>query len=135
MCLFLLTGLLRMLNKEFVVHGTVVSHLLYLDDLKLYAKSTDEILAMINTVRVFSSDIRMEFGFNKCSSLIIKKGNGVESEGIVLPTETIKALPIGSLYKYLDVLEVEGFQHDEVKRKVKEVYIQTEVTLSVETKA
>ena len=79
-------------------------------------------LAMINTVRVFSSDIRMEFGFNKCSSLIIKKGNVVESEGIVLPTGTIKALPIGSSYKYLGVLEAKGFKHDEVKSKVKEVY-------------
>ena len=57
MCLFPLTGLLRTLNKGFVVHGIVVSHLLYLDDLKLYAKSTDEMLAVINTVRVFSSDI------------------------------------------------------------------------------
>jgi len=92
MCLFPLTGLLCKLNKGFVVDGIVVSQLLHLDDLKLNAKSADEMLTLINTVRVFSSDIRMEFGFNKCSSLIIKRGNVVESEGIVLPTGTIKIL-------------------------------------------
>ena len=45
----------------------VVSHLLYLDDLKVYAKSSEDMLALVNTVRVFSSDIRsrMKFGFNK----------------------------------------------------------------------
>ena len=79
-------------------------------------------LALVNTVGVFSSDIQMEFGFDKCSSLIIKRGVMVESEGIVLPTGTIKALPIGMSYKYLGVLESDGFQHDEVKSKVKEVY-------------
>jgi len=48
----------------------------------------------------------------------------VESEGIVLPTGTIKALPIGSTYKYLGVLEAEEFQHNEVKSKVREIYKQ-----------
>ena len=46
MCLFPLTNLLHTLNKEFVIDGIVISHLLYL------AKLTDEMLAMINTVRV-----------------------------------------------------------------------------------
>ena len=119
MCLFPLTNLLHRLNKGFVIDG---SHLLYLDDLKLYAKSTEEMLALVNTVRVFSSDIQMEFGFDKCSSLIIKRGVMLESEGIVLPTGTIKALPIGMSYKYLGVLESEGFKYDEMKSKVNEVY-------------
>jgi len=73
MCLFPLTNLLRKLNKGFVIDGIVVSHLLYLDDMKLYAKSTEEMLALVNTVRVFSTDIRMEFGFDKCSSLVIRE--------------------------------------------------------------
>jgi len=44
MCLFPLTILLRKLNKGFAIDGIVASHLLYLDDLKLYAKSTEEML-------------------------------------------------------------------------------------------
>ena len=122
MCLFPLTDLLRKLNKGFAIDDVVVSHLLYLDDLKLYAKSSEDMLAMVNTVRVFSSDIRMEFGFNKCAFLMIKRGNLAESEGIELPTGTIQALPMGSYYKYLGVLEAECFCHIEVKAKVKELY-------------
>ena len=37
MCLFPLTDLLRNLNQQFLIDDIVVSHLLYLDDLKLYA--------------------------------------------------------------------------------------------------
>jgi len=122
MCLFPLTNLIRKLNKGFVIDGVVVSHLLYLDDLKLYAKSTEDMLALMNTVRVFSSDIRMEFGFDKCSSLIIKRGTVVESSKIVLPTGTIKALAVDDSYKYLGVLEAEGFKHAEMKSKVMATY-------------
>jgi len=60
-CLFPLIDLLRKLNKGFIVGDNVVSHLLHLDNLKLYAKSSEDMLAMVNTVTVFTSDIRMEF--------------------------------------------------------------------------
>ena len=96
----------------------------YLDDLKLYAKSSEDMIALVNTVRIFSSDIKMQFGFNKCAFLMIKRGNLVQSEGIELPTWTIQALPTGTCYKYLGVLKAECFHHIGVKAKVKEVYKQ-----------
>jgi len=77
---------------------------------------------LVNTVRVFSTDIRMEFGLDKCSSLVIKRGVVVESGGIVLPTGTIKALAVDTAYKYLGVLEVEGFKQAEMKSTVKASY-------------
>ena len=48
----------------------------------------------------------------------------MESEGIELPTGTIQALPTGTRYKNLDVLEAECFHHIRVKAKVKELYKQ-----------
>ena len=39
-----------------------ISHLLYMDDLKLYGKSSNESESLLNTVRIFSTDISMEFG-------------------------------------------------------------------------
>jgi len=86
MCLFPLSDQLRNLNKGFHVDDIVVSHLLYLDDLKLYAKSSE---ALVTTVRLFSS---MEFGFNKCAHSMIKRGNLVDSEGIELSAGTIQTL-------------------------------------------
>ena len=39
-----------------------ISHLLYMNDLKLYGKSSNESESLLNTVRIFSTDISMEFG-------------------------------------------------------------------------
>ena len=61
MCLFPLSMILWDLNKGFIVDGAVISHLLYLDDLKLYSKSEADMVMLVNTVRIFSEDIRMNF--------------------------------------------------------------------------
>ena len=63
MCLFPLSNLLRDLQKGFIVDGIVISHLLYLDDLKLYSKSEEDMATLVNTIRIFS-DNGMSFGFN-----------------------------------------------------------------------
>ena len=36
-----------------------ISNLLYMDDLKLYGKSSNELESLLNTVRIFSTDISM----------------------------------------------------------------------------
>ncbi|XP_070588487.1 vomeronasal type-2 receptor 26-like [Erythrolamprus reginae] len=38
-----------------------ISHLLYMDDLKLYGKSETEIQSLTNTMQIFSNDISMEY--------------------------------------------------------------------------
>ena len=83
----------------------MISHLLYSDDLKLYSKSEADMSTLVNAVRIFSEDIRMNFGFDKCAILVIKRGRATESNDLVLPGETIDALPLSSSYnKYLGVL-------------------------------
>ena len=42
-----------------------LNHLLYMDDLKLFAKSEKEIDTLVRIVHVFSTDIGMEFGKKK----------------------------------------------------------------------
>lgn len=39
----------------------------------------------------------MNFGFDKCATLVINRGKAAD---IVLPWEKIEALPISSSYKY-----------------------------------
>ena len=36
----------------------------------------------MNTARIYSEDIRMDFGISKCGMLIMQKGNLVHIEGI-----------------------------------------------------
>ena len=65
--------------------GKKINHLLFMDDLKLFAKNEDQIDNLVNAVRVFSEDIKMEFGLPKCGVLIMKRGKVVKSEGISMP--------------------------------------------------
>ena len=65
--------------------GKKINHLLFMDDLKLFVKNEDQIDSLVNTVKIFSEDIKMEFGLPKCGVLIMKRGKVVKSEGIHMP--------------------------------------------------
>ena len=44
-----------------------------MNDLKLYGKNEKQLDTLIDTVRVFSDDIRMQFGISKCALLIMRE--------------------------------------------------------------
>ena len=46
-----------------------LNHLLYMDDLKLFAKNEEQIDTLGRTVHILSSDIVMGFGMKKCGIL------------------------------------------------------------------
>ena len=62
-----------------------INHLLFMDDLKLFGKSYEQIDTLVQTVHTFSTDIGMEFGIKKCGMLVLKGGKIAKMEGIVLP--------------------------------------------------
>ena len=49
-----------------------------MDDLKLYIQSEKGLDSLVQTVRVFSKDIGMEFGIEKCAMLVMEKGKIVK---------------------------------------------------------
>ena len=51
-----------------------INHLMYMDDIKLFAKKEKELETLIHTVRIYSQDIGMEFGREKCVMLVMKSG-------------------------------------------------------------
>ena len=64
--------------------------------------------SVIETVKIFSQDIRMQFAIDKCAILVMKKGKIVKSDDIQFPNDkVIKSLEEGENYKYLGVLEVD----------------------------
>ena len=68
-----------------------LNHWLFMDDLKLCAKSEEHTNTFVRTVHVFSTHIDMEFGIKKCGILIMKKGKIVKKKGIkLLRTNAIK---------------------------------------------
>ena len=99
-----------------------ISHLLYMDDLKLYGKSAPELESLLNTVRIFSNDISMEFGLDKCATLTILRGSVVQTEGINLPNNNIRELNKEESYKYLGILQADDIKHVQVKKKAASEY-------------
>ena len=64
--------------------------------------------SLVQTVRVFSKDIEMELGIEKCAMLVMEKGKIAKSVGIELPDgKVIKSLKEGGSYKYLGILEAD----------------------------
>ena len=72
-----------------------LKHLFFMDDLKLFSKSEEQIDTLVRTVHLFSTDIRMEFGMQKCGILTMKRGKVVRCEGIKLSnSEVMKEVEI-----------------------------------------
>ena len=68
--MFPLTCLLREASA-----GWKINHLLFMDDVKLYGKDERETDSLVQTVKIFSNDVGMDFGINKCAVLVMKRGN------------------------------------------------------------
>ena len=103
--------------------GPSISHRLYMDDLKLYASSEEDMERLVNTTSEFSDDIKMEFGLDKCASVKITKGSKAVFSGISLPNgDHIDGLDDEG-YKYLGVLEANTILHKEMKELVTKEYV------------
>ena len=63
---------------------TKINYLFYVDDLKLYGTSNNQLTGLIITVKNVSDDIKMEFGLDKCAKALFKRGKKVSAEGIPL---------------------------------------------------
>ena len=97
---------------------------LFMDDLKLYYRSEKGLDSLLQTVRVFSEDMGMEFGIEKCAMLVMEKEKIVKSGGVELPDgKVIKSLQDGESYKYLGILEADKFLEEKMKLNVLKEYI------------
>ena len=88
-----------------------------MDDLKLYSRSEKGLDSLVQTVHVFSEDIGMEFGIEKCAMLVMEKGKIVKSVGIELLDGTVIQSE-GESYKYLGIFEPDKFLEEKMKLNV-----------------
>lgn len=78
---------------------------------------------MIHTVRIFSDDIGMQFGLDKCATITLKRGKLSSGTPVRLPgDEEIQQLEDDAKYKYLGVLEADDIKHQRMKVTVNEEY-------------
>ena len=100
-----------------------ITHLFYMDDLKLFAKDDPKLEGLLQTVKQFSGDIGMKFGLEKCAKATFFKGSLEKSTSIKLENSTkIKELEQEELYKYLGANESNGIQHVTMKEKIRKEY-------------
>ena len=70
-------------------------------------------------MRIFSDDVGMAFGLDKCVVLVLKRGKVVRTEGIELPDEKRMREVNLDGYKYLGKLQLDSNMNREMKEKVK----------------
>ena len=97
---------------------------MYMDDRKLFAKNENELETLIHTIRIYSQDIGMEFGIEKCALLVMKSGRGHLTDGIELQNQDkIRTLTENETYKYLGILKANTIKQVEIKNKILKKYL------------
>ena len=101
-----------------------INHLMYMDDIKLFAKNEKEQETLIHAVRIYSEDIGMEFGIEKCAMLVMKSGKRHLTDGMELPNrDKIRTLAENETYKYLGILEADTIKQVAMKDKIQKEYL------------
>ncbi|XP_067940317.1 uncharacterized protein [Watersipora subatra] len=93
--------------------GTKINHLFYMGNIKLYANKERDIDSLIHLTQVYSKDIGMTFGIEKCGKLILKKDHSMLTGCLRMPNGTTKDIEEG--YKYLGILQ-SNISHEAEKR-------------------
>ena len=101
-----------------------INQLMYMDDIKLFAKNEKELETLIHTIRIYSQDIGMEFGIEKCALLVMKSGKRRITDGVELPNQDkIRTPTENENYKYLGILEDDTIKQVEMENKIQKEYL------------
>lgn len=125
LCLVPLSHAIRALGNGYRVESanTTISHLLFVDDLKLFAENDKALKKQLKTVGEVSRDIRMDFGLDKCAKACFKNGKYSYAENINLEANIeIRNMEEGEVYKYLGMEEKDGISHARMKAKLRDEY-------------
>ena len=82
------TNIFHQLKKK----GERINHLIFMDNLKLFVKSSEQLDSLVNSVRKFSADIKMEFGLSKCVVLILKRGKVIGNDSKMIKNVLVKVV-------------------------------------------
>lgn len=97
----------------------VISHCLYMDDLKLYANTNTKRDYLLKIVELFSQDIKMQFGIDKCRTQNIVRGNYASAESFRTEEgEEITPLHREEHYKYLGIHQHITIDHKKQKEEI-----------------
>ena len=82
-------------------------------------KNEKELETYIHAVRIYSKDIGIQFGKEKCAKLVLKSGKRPMIDVIELPNQDkTRTLGENETYKYLGILEADAIKQVEMKDKI-----------------
>ena len=123
MALFPLSKILENVKGGYTINKTTITHLFYMDDLKLYAKTDKALEDMLSVTNTFSSDIGMSFGIEKCAKVTLKRGKQIQSSNITLDQDlTVQDLNQEKNYKYLGIEETGSISHAQMKERIRKEF-------------
>ena len=97
---------------------------MYIDDIKLFGKNEKELETLIHAVGIYSQNIGMKFGIEKCAMLVMKSGKRHMTDGMELPNhDEIRTFGENETYKYLGILEADSTKQAEMKDKIQKEYL------------
>ena len=101
-----------------------ITHLFFMDDLKVYAGSRQDLKRMLRVVDQASEAVGMALGLRKCAAVLVSQGKVKECENLAIPNDReIGALGAEESYRYL-VINQSLKDHDiMVKQKLIEKYL------------
>ena len=124
--IIIITNELNRTDCGYQVHGTErkISHLLYMDDLKLLGRNENDLNNEIKIVQTISKDININFGLEKCARICLKRSR-VQSKMHIGNTfeNDIKELDPRKANKYLGIEENFDIQHKNEKENLKKEYL------------
>ena len=112
-------------DPNMAVNKVRINHLLYMDDIKLYAQSEEQLHRLVDAVKGYSDTMKMRFGLDKCKIVNVSHGKlSTSSDAYEMDKgEKIEALVRESdSYKYLGILQLNDMKNEEMKTKVEQEY-------------
>ncbi|XP_015188575.1 PREDICTED: uncharacterized protein LOC107072832 [Polistes dominula] len=102
-----------------------INHLMYVDDIKLYAATGTQLNTLLRITENFTSDIKMQFGIEKCKTTHTERGQWITDDTQrTLQNETLKNLEKHETYKYLGFEQNTKINHTEIKKYLQKQYKQ-----------
>ncbi|XP_047019155.1 uncharacterized protein LOC124637519 [Helicoverpa zea] len=124
-----LNPLSHMLNKSQIGYTiktpqkhTNLTHLMYMDDIKLYSDSTHSLHRLADITQSFSNDIHMEFGIDKCKTFSVSSGKITENSYTLDSGNIIEPLEPHTTYKYLGFQQARQINQKETKDNLKKKF-------------
>ena len=120
MALFPITNILnrtKIVVKISSKNQNQINHLLYMDNVKLYANGRNNMSRLQSLLQTFSNDINMTFSIKKYAIIHINKGMIEKTNENLLPN-----LDPDTGYPYLGLLESYNFHQKIIKNEIKNKY-------------